>query len=133
MANKKKEVYKVKPLTEGKKNIITALLEEYDIETAEDIQDALKELLGGTIKSMMEAEMDDHLGYESYERSDNENYRNGTKSKKVRSKYGEFEIDVPQDRDSTFKPKIVRKRQKDISEIDDKIISMYAHGLTTSK
>ena len=131
MSNKKKEVYKVKPLTEGKKNIITALLEEYDIETAEDIQDALKELLGGTIKSMMEAEMDDHLGYESYERSDNENYRNGTKSKKVRSKYGEFEIDVPQDRDSTFEPKIVRKRQKDISEIDDKIISMYAHGLTT--
>lgn len=131
MANKKKEVYKVKPLTEGKKNIITALLEEYDIETAEDIQDALKDLLGGTIKSMMEAEMDDHLGYESYERSDNENYRNGTKSKKVRSKYGEFEIDVPQDRDSTFEPKIVRKRQKDISEIGDKIISMYAHGLTT--
>ena len=131
MSNKKKEVYKVKPLTEGKKNIITALLEEYDIETAEDIQDALKELLGGTIKSMMEAEMDDHLGYESYERSDNENYRNGTKSKKVRSKYGEFEIDVPQDRDSTFEPKIVRKRQKDTSEIDDKIISMYAHGLTT--
>lgn len=131
MANKKKEGYKVKPLTEGKKNIITALLEEYDIETAEDIQDALKDLLGGTIKSMMEAEMDDHLGYESYERSDNENYRNGTKSKKVRSKYGEFEIDVPQDRDSTFEPKIVRKRQKDISEIDDKIISMYAHGLTT--
>ncbi len=75
--------------------------------------------------------MDDHLGYESYERSDNENYRNGTKSKKVRSKYGEFEIDVPQDRDSTFEPKIVRKRQKDTSEIDDKIISMYAHGLTT--
>ena len=133
MANKKKEVYKVKPLTEGKKNIITALLEEYDIETVEDIQDALKELLGGTIKSMMEAEMDDHLGYESYERSDNENYRNGTKSKKARSKYGEFEIDVPQDRDSTFKPKIVRKSQKNISEIDDKIISMYAHGLTTSK
>ena len=131
MSNKKKEVYKVKPLTEGKKNIITALLEEYDIETVEDIQDALKELLGGTIKSMMEAEMDDHLGYESYERSDNENYRNGTKSKKVRSKYGEFEIDVPQDRDSTFEPKIVRKRQKDISEIDDKIISMYAYGLTT--
>ena len=131
MSNKKKEVYKVKPLTEGKKNIITALLEEYDIETVEDIQDALKELLGGTIKSMMEAEMDDHLGYESYERSDNENYRNGTKSKKARSKYGEFEIDVPQDRDSTFEPKIVRKRQKDISEIDDKIISMYAYGLTT--
>ena len=68
MANKKKEVYHVKPLNENKKNIIAALIEEYDIETADDIQEALKDLLGGTIKSMMEAEMDEHLGYENYER-----------------------------------------------------------------
>ena len=66
----KKEVYKVKPLTEGKKNIIATLIEEYDIKTAEDIQEALKDLLGGTIKSMMEAEMDEHIGYEKYQYSD---------------------------------------------------------------
>lgn len=131
MANKKKEVYKVKPLNENKKNIIAALIDEYDIETADDIQEALKDLLGGTIKSMMETEMDDHLGYESYERSDNDNYRNGTKPKTVRGNYGEFQIDVPQDRQSTFEPKVVKKRQKDISDIDSKIISMYARGLTT--
>lgn len=59
-------MYHVKPLTEGKKNIIVSLIEEYDIETADDIQEALRDLLGGTIKSMMEAEMDEHLGYESY-------------------------------------------------------------------
>ena len=53
MANKKKEVCKVKPLNENKKNIISALIDEYDIESAEDIQEALKDLLGGTIKSMM--------------------------------------------------------------------------------
>lgn len=52
-------------MTEGKRNIIQQLLHEYDIETAEDIQDALKDLLGGTIKEMMEAEMDDHLGYQN--------------------------------------------------------------------
>lgn len=80
---------------------------------------------------MKEAEMDEHLGYESYERSDNGNYRNGTKKKKVRSNYGEFEIDVPQDRNSSFEPQVVKKRQKDISGIDRKIISMYARGLTT--
>ena len=131
MAKKKKEVYKVQPLNENKRNIISALIDEYDIETAEDIQAALRDLLGGTIKSMMEAEMDEHLGYQNYERSDNDNYRNGTKSKKVRSNYGEFEIDVPQDRNSSFEPQIVKKRQKDISEIDQKIISMYARGLTT--
>lgn len=131
MATKKKEVYHVKPLNENKKNIIASLIDEYNIETANDIQEALKDLLGGTIKSMMESEMDEHLGYESYERSENDNYRNGTKKKKVRGNLGEFEIDVPQDRKSTFEPQIVKKRQKDISDIDSKIISMYAHGLTT--
>lgn len=128
---KKKDVYRVQPLNENKRNIIAALIDEYDIQTADDIQAALRDLLGGTIKSMMESEMDEHLGYGIYERSDSDNYRNGTKRKKVRSNYGEFEIDVPQDRNSTFEPQIVRKRQKDISEIDQKIISMYARGLTT--
>ena len=63
MANKKKEYYKPKPMTEGKRNIIQGLLQEYNIESAADIQEALKDLLGGTIKEMMEAEMDEHLGY----------------------------------------------------------------------
>ena len=129
--SKKKEVYKPKPMTENKRNLIQGLFEEYDIQTADDIQDALKDLLSGTIKEMMESEMDDHLGYEKYERSDESNSRNGTKTKRVRSKYGEFEVDVPQDRDSTFDPKVLPKRQKDISSIDDKIISMYAKGMTT--
>lgn len=127
----KKEVRKIGPLTEGKKEIIAKLIEEYDIETATDIQDAIADLLGGTIKGMMEAEMSNHLGYEKSRRSDSDNARNGYKSKKVRSSYGEFDIDVPQDRNSTFEPRIVNKRQKDISEIDRKIIAMYGRGLTT--
>lgn len=65
MAREKKPVHRVQ-MTEGKRNIIHQLLEEYDIQTAEDIQDALKDLLGGTIKEMMEAEMDNHLGYENH-------------------------------------------------------------------
>ena len=126
----KKPVHKV-VMTEGKRNIIQQLLQEYDIEIAEDIQDALKDLLGGTIKEMMEAEMDDHLGYQKSERSDSDDYRNGYKSKRVNSSYGSMDIDVPQDRKSTFEPQIVKKRQKDISDIDQKIISMYAKGMTT--
>ena len=101
----KKPVHKV-VMTEGKRNIIQQLLQEYDIETAEDIQDALKDLLGGTIKEMMEAEMDDHLGYQKSERSDSDDYRNGYKSKRVNSSYGSMDI-------------------------DQKIISMYAKGMTT--
>ena len=126
----KKPVHKV-VMTEGKRNIIQQLLQEYDIETAEDIQDALKDLLGGTIKEMMEAEMDEHLGYGKSERSDSDDYRNGYKTKRVNSSYGSMEIDVPQDRKSTFEPQVVKKRQKDISDIDQKIISMYAKGMTT--
>ena len=126
----KKPVHKV-VMTEGKRNIIQQLLQEYDIETAEDIQDALKDLLGGTIKEMMEAEMDDHLGYQKSERSDSDDYRNGYKSKRVNSSYGSMDIDVPQDRKSTFEPQVVKNRQKDISDIDQKIISMYAKGMTT--
>ena len=128
MANRKKEAYKPKPMTEGKRNIIQGLLREYDIEKADDIQDALKDLLSGTLKEMMETEMDEHLGYGHYEHSDEPNCRNGTKQKRVRSKYGDFEVDVPQDRQSSFDPKILPKRKKDISAIDDKIISMYAKG-----
>ena len=130
MAKEKKPVHKVQ-MTEGKRNIIRQLLEEYDIETANDIQDALKDLLGGTIKEMMEAEMDDHLGYQRSERSDNDDYRNGYKEKQINSSYGSMSISVPQDRKSTFEPQVVKKRQKDISDIDQKIISMYAKGMTT--
>ena len=95
MANKKKEVYRPGPMTEGKRNIIQGLLQEYDIQSAADIQEALKDLLGGTIKEMMEAEMDDHLGYEKSERSDSDDARNGYKSKRINTSYGSMEIDVP--------------------------------------
>lgn len=78
------------------------LLEEYTIESAQDIQDAL--LLGGTNKEMMEAEMDDHLGYAKSERSDSDDYRNGYKTKQVNSSYGS-----------------VKKRQKAIYHINQKI------------
>ena len=130
MARKKKEIHKVE-MTDGKRAIIHQLFQEYNIESATDIQDALKDLLGGTIKEMMETEMDEHLGYSKSERSDSENARNGYKTKSLNSSYGSFQIDVPQDRQSSFQPQVVKKRQKDISAIDEKIISMYAKGMTT--
>ena len=80
---------------------------------------------------MLEAELDEHLGYRSYERSDSSNYRNGKKTKKIRGNLGETEIEVPQDRDGTFEPKVVKKRQKDIFGIEQKIISLYVKGMTT--
>lgn len=122
---------KREPMSEGKRNIIAGLLQEYDIKTAKDIEDALKDLMSGTIQEMLEAEMDEHPGYSSYERSDNTDYRNGKKTKKTRGNFGETEIEVPQDRDGSFEPKVVQKHQKDISGIEQKIISLYAKGMTT--
>lgn len=130
MAKEKTPPHKV-VMTEGKREIIRGLLSEYDIQNAKDIQEALKDLLGGTIKEMMEAEMDNHLGYEKSERSDSDDYRNGYKTKTVQSCVGDIEIEVPQDRKSTFEPKVVKKGQKDINDIDKKIIAMYAKGMTT--
>lgn len=90
MARKQKQPVHHVRMTEGKRAIIQQLLQEYDIETAEDIQDALKDLLGGTIKEMMEAEMDDHLGYgrsERIDRREQSDYRNGTKKKQVNTSF----------------------------------------------
>lgn len=67
-------------------------MNEYDLETADDIQDALKDLLAGIIQGILESEMDNHLGYDKYERSEEPNYRNGSKSKTIRSKYGELAV-----------------------------------------
>lgn len=128
---KKKEAYRPKPLTDSKREFISKFITEFNLHSTEDIQNALRVLLGDTIKSMMEAEMTEHLGYEKSERSDSDNSRNGTKPKKVRSKFGELSLDVPKDRNGTFEPQIVKNRQKDISEIDEKIINMYGRGLST--
>ena len=96
MARQKKPVHRVQ-MTDGKRNIIRQLLEEYDIETAEDIQDALKDLLGGTIKEMMEAEMDDHLGYSKYDyrNKETDNSRNGHSSKTMHTSYGDMDTKSP--------------------------------------
>ena len=126
MGRRKKE-----PMDPAKKNIVSELIKTYDIKTAKDIQEALKDLLGETLQDMLEAEMNEHLGYEKYTRDDeSNNYRNGYKTKKVRSSMGELEINVLQDRDSEFESQIAKKRQKDISEIEQKIINLYASGMS---
>lgn len=126
MGRRKKE-----PMDPAKKNIVSELIKTYDIKTAKDIQEALKDLLGETLQDMLEAEMNEYLSYEKYTRDDeSNNYRNGYKTKKVRSSMGELEINDPQDRDSEFEPQIVKKRQKDISEIEQKIINLYASSMS---
>ncbi|MBP1920913.1 transposase-like protein [Youngiibacter multivorans] len=102
-------------------------LEIYDPTTADDVYDDLKEMLGGTIESMLEAEMDDHLGYpKGVNVKHPENTRNGFSKKNVKSTGGPIVVNIPRDRKGDFDPKIVGKYKTDISDIEEKIISMYA-------
>ena len=120
-------------LSEEKRNIIGQLIEMYDIKTAADIQEALKDLLGGTIQSMLETELEEQV--EDREEADPEYHdsRNGYKPKTLRSSMGEIPIQVPQDRNSDFEPQVVPKYKKDISEIEGKIIAMYARGMSVTQ
>lgn len=120
-------------LSPEKKEAIAKLIEMYDIKNVGDIQEALKDLLGNTIQEMLEAELEEELGYERYAKTEEPktNYRNGHKPKSLRSSMGELEIEVPQDRNSEFEPKVVPKHKTDISGIEQKVINMYARGLTT--
>ena len=97
------------------------MLEFYDIKTAVDLQEALKDLLGGTLQSMLEAKLDQQI--KEHEEVDPEynDSRNGYKGKMLRSSLGEIPIQVPQDRNSDFEPQIVPKYKKDISQIEGNI------------
>ena len=91
----------------------------------------LKDLPGDTIKDMLEEEMNERPGYEKYKHSNNPDSRRGYRSKEVVCRAGNVTIDVPQDRDSAFEPKVVKKGRKDVNAVEQKIIAMYARGMTT--
>ena len=116
-----------------RKAFISSLLEHYQPKDAQDIQDMLKDLLGETLQGMLEAEMDDHLGYSKYDYKNKEtdDSRNGYSPKTVTSSMGTIDLDIPRDRKGNFEPQIVKKNQTDISNIEDQVLSMYAKGMTT--
>lgn len=80
------------------------LIEEYQPETVQDLQDTLKELLGDTMEQLLKAELDEHLDYEYGEKPLSLNTRNGTSKKTVRSSYGNIDLYIPRDREGTFEP-----------------------------
>jgi len=108
------------------------LIEKNGLENVGDVQEAMKELFGDIIKEMLEGEMEEELGYSKYDYKNKEtdNSRNGHSKKAVRSDYGEIELEIPRDRKGEFEPVVVKKHQRDISGIEDQIISMYARGMT---
>ena len=120
-------------LSEEKRNIIGQLIEMYNIKTAADILDALKDLLSGTIQNMLEAELEGQIKDLVEADPEYHDSRNGYKPKTLRSSMGEIPIQVPQDRNSDFEPQVVPKYKKNISEIEKKIIAMYARGMSVAQ
>ena len=112
-------------LTEKEMELARMLMSECN--TTADVQSKLKRLFAGTIEQMLEAEMDEYLGYEknSVLGNNSGNSRNGYGKKTIISDYGECEISVPRDRNGEFEPKVIEKRQTRTDEIEQKINAMY--------
>ena len=120
-------------MTPERKAFIDSLLAHYQPTDANDVQEMLKDLLGDTLQGMLEAEMDQKLGYSKYDYQNKttDDSRNGYSKKTVTSSMGPIDLDIPRDRKSEFEPQIVKKNQTDISNIEDQVLSMYAKGMTT--
>ena len=112
--------------------IAKAILEQYDCKNVEDMQDAIKDIFGPMFEAMLQGEMDSHLGYGSNDHGpkSTENRRNGYSGKTLKSTYGDIPIEVPRDRDASFEPQAIPKRERDVSGIEDKVLAMYARGMS---
>ena len=101
------------------------------IKTEQDLNDFRQMLTKVTVETALNAELDEHLGYERHETSTSANSRNGYSSKTLRTEDGQFELNTPRDREGSFAPQLVKKQQTRFTSMDDKILSLYAKGMTT--
>ena len=111
---------------------IKQLIKEKNLKTVTDVHNALKEMFGDTIQRMLEAELENELGYSKYNYKDKKtsNCRNGYSKKDVQTDMGEVQLQVPRDRKGEFEPVVVKKHQNDVSRIEDQVLSMYAKGMS---
>lgn len=102
------------------------------LKTQEDVSRLLKDLHSDLIETMLQGELESHLGYAKNEKSENTNARNGTTSKRLKTEFGESTIEVPRDRQGSFEPVIVPKHQSTATPVENIIISLYAKGMSVS-
>ena len=102
-----------------------------NIKTEADLNEFRQMLTKITVETALNAELDDHLGYSKHEASDASNSRNGSTRKTLQTDDGQFQVDTPRDRDGSFEPQLVKKHQRRFTSMDDKILFLYAQGMTT--
>ena len=112
--------------------VAKAIIDNYQPETVEDMQFAIKDIFGPMFEAMLQGEMDAHLGYEPNDHGSKgtDNRRNGYTEKTLKTTFGDVPIRSPRDRDGSFSPKSVPKRTTDVSSIEGKVLSMYARGMS---
>ena len=112
--------------------IAKMIMEQYKPGSREEAQEAIKDIFGPIFEAMLQGEMEEHLGYVSNDHGSKEtdNRRNGYIDKNVRTSYGEISVSVPRDRDGSFQPQVIPKRSRDVSGIEDKVLGMYAKGMS---
>ena len=115
------------------KEQIRQIISENNISSVADVYSLLKESLKDILQELMEAELEASLGYGKNQKGNlaTINKRNGHSPKTLKSQYGEFQVDVPRDRNGEFEPKLIPKYQRNISGIEEKVISLYARGMST--
>lgn len=115
------------------KEQIRQIIADNNFTNVADVYAYLKEGFKDILQELLEAEMDATLGYEKYQKGEtaSTNKRNGHSTKTLKSQYGEFPIEIPRDRNGEFEPKLIPKYQRDISGIEEKVISLYARGMST--
>ena len=115
------------------KEVVREIIKENNFQTPQEIMKFLKDSFKDILQEMLEAEMDVHLGYSKGEKppANSDNTRNGYSSKTVRSELGPVELNIPRDRKGEYNPKIVPKYSRDVSGIEEKVISLYAKGMST--
>lgn len=115
------------------KEQLRQIIKENDLKSAGDVYTLLKDSFKDLLQELLEAELDVSLGYDKNEKNgiETDNKRNGHTSKTVKSEFGEFQLDIPRERNGEYEPEIVPKYCRDISGIEEKVISLYARGMTT--
>ena len=131
--------YKLSPeeraAEQERKENLRNIMKGLDVKNFEDLKDVFKLMVGEMLENGLEGELDDELGYTKYDYRNKagENSRNGYSKKTLKTSFGETEIKVPRDRDGEFEPQLVKKNQTTLTgDIEEKILSMYAKGMTTS-
>ena len=109
-----------------------SILNTYQPESVEDMQDVLKDVFGPLFEKRIQGELNNHLGYDAHskEPKKHDNRRNGYGNKTLKTSFGKVNIDVPRDREASFEPELIPNRKRDVSDIEGKVLSMYARGMS---